>query len=365
MTALLVVVAISQTAALADKDHLETSLANEPMVIMDAGEQAGIQVGAISLNDVPAETLSRVVQNVPATKDLIVSSDSEGLLENVARVREEKGGSGLTRLVPVTVSRVARHLVNSAKADRIGLIIAVINTAYDSYVWMHAYQYSEGVRIAQTIFTTLLSITFSIDKDLWARTARKIQGRIIRLFDAAAADPVTMASAARTGAGLATSFAANFALGLSIQAGRLAILSYDKMTDIPMLVASAGGVLALTAALTFSNFGWTEFAADVDPKQNPFTKWIVRRLTEVRSFIMGNLAPSGKLLQPEVFGMGPWVALAANGAVGLAAFFGSDRLVKWSEYGTSLRFLRRPVAEFSDGSSRVFGRDMCGALFAP
>jgi hypothetical protein len=185
------------------------------------------------------------------------------------------------------------------------------------------------------------------------------------LFDpAAAGGPVTIASAARTGAGLATSFAANFALGLSIQAGRLAILSYDKMTDIPMLVASAGGVLALTAALTFSNFGWTEFAADVDPKQNPFTKWMVRRLTEVRSFVMGNLAPSGKLLQPEVFGMGPWVALAANGVVGLAAFFGSDRLVKWSEYGTSLRFLRRPVAEFSDGSSRAFGRDMCGALFA-
>ncbi|MNT75936.1 hypothetical protein D3C72_2148820 [compost metagenome] len=58
---------------------------------------------------------------------------------------------------------------------------------------------------------------------------------------------------------------------------------------------------------------------------------MVRRFAEMRSIMMGHLAPSGKLLQHDTYGNAPWIALAVNGTIGLLAFLNGTKMAEWTD----------------------------------
>lgn len=319
-----------------------------------SGQEAGGQLmsGAIHLPQMSVQSIADLTEKVPTDRDLVVSFDNPEIADAVIKSRENS--NGLTRLIPFGSKLSAKfrlaqdHLIESAANDKIGLMVVAINTAYDSYLWMHAYQYSEGVRAAQAIYTTMIAVAFSIDKDLWAKTARKIQGKILNLYDPTVMNGDEIMSL-RTR--LATSFAANYLLGMVVQSGRLAILSFDKVMDAPTLLSAFGSSVALGTALTVANFGWSEFGANIDQKKGPFAKWVVRRFAELRSITIGQLAPSGKLLQPEVYGASPWIVLGVTGLAGVTAFINSHRIARWLETSKYTHWSRRVHRSMQDAFS--------------
>jgi hypothetical protein len=292
-----------------------------------------INVGKLETD---AGHIQSVLEQIPADKDLLVSTDSE---EVATQILQKSGRSGLTRLIPLgrlkdRLVTFKNHTIQSVKKDKIGFVIVAFNTMYDSFIWIHATQYSPQERAAQVIFGTLTSIAFSLDKDAWARCAGYVKNRLFKVLDLAGDSKA---------ADLMGRFTANLAISLGIQGARLGILSMDKVIDLPTLAGAAGNTFLLGLGLTFGNFAWTEFSRMVDDSTHPATKFLVRRFAEVRSIIMGHLSPSSKLLQTNVYGYAPWVALAIHGTVGLAVFFNDKVISNWSEGKFGALFTRKKV----------------------
>jgi hypothetical protein len=283
------------------------------------------------------EQLAAALDALDDNRDLLISTDSEDVAGMViAKESKTKTRKGLTRLLPVgalgqnfnnskTVKRIIdykNHLVTSVKNDKIGLVIVLINTAYDSFVWIHATEHSPEVRAAQIIFTTLNAIVFSLDKDSWARTSGRIRNKMFKALD------LTRNS---MWVNIAGRFTSNLLLGLSIQTMRVGILAFDKVVTMPEVMHLAGGAVLLSVGFTFSSFAWSEFSKDINRNTHPAAKFMVRRFSEIRSVIMGHLAPSGKLLQYDTYGNAPWIALAVSGTIGLVTFLNGDKMSEWAE----------------------------------
>lgn len=300
-----------------------------------------VQVGTMGLESVSGEDIDSLLKAVPQDKDILLSTDSLVVADKLTQQTDEKR-SGLLRLVPLgplvdhlkdssasvvkKVSGFSKHIVKSAKEDRFGLIIVTFNTAFDSYIWIHATQFSPEVRAAQILFTTMMAVVFSIDKDMWTHWARKIQNKILNLYSLTGLDPAHSVLTQ-----ISTSYLANLTLGLGIQAVRLAILSYDHVINLPFVLSSTASALVISFAYTFATFSWAEFNADIDGTKYPFAKAVARRFSEVRSLSLGHFAPSGKILQTDQYGFTPWITLGVSGAAGLMAFLNTKTLIEWLE----------------------------------
>lgn len=282
---------------------------------------------------VTAEDLETAVKTETGNKDLIVSTDSLLVAGQIANLTRAENKGRLTRVIPVgqlvdqltqaktSVTDKAKnawtHLKEAAKNDKIGLIIVVFSTAYDSYVWLHATQYSTEVAVAQTIYSVLLALTFSVDKDLWSRLAWKVQGKFLRLFDSGVdslADKTPEVSRTKE---MATTFASYVTLSFGFQLVRMSICAYDHMITVPYLLSSTGTALALSALFTFSSFGFSDFLAKIDQTRYPFAKTVFRRFQEIRTVLIVNIAPSGKVISPAVYGFAPHIVLFSTGLLGM------------------------------------------------
>ncbi|MEN0060259.1 MAG: hypothetical protein AAGB31_15580 [Bdellovibrio sp.] len=287
--------------------------------------------------EVSASQVGEIVAAIPAEKSVLISTDSEAVVSETFN-NKALNQAKITKVQFIPLGDLDKkiknetffnklktyksNIVRSAKEDRIGLVILSINTAYDSYIWLHATEYSPEVRAAQIIFTTALSVAFSIDKDAWARTAGHIKDRIYKAFNIAT-DSFWMDLTGR--------FASNLALGLAVQSLRVSILAVDKVVALPDLIGLAGSSVLLSLGFTFSGFGWTEFANKINSTTHPRAKFIARRMSEIRSLLMGHLAPSGKLLQADTYGYAPWIALSVHGIIGVVTFWKGGPIMDWLE----------------------------------
>ena len=294
---------------------------------------------SVDANDIDAA----LERELPPNKDLLVSTDSELVASKVAASQSEKPNR-LARLIPIgrlagqlnqrianignTAHGAYTHLRDAVRNDKVGFVIVTINTTYDSYVWLHATQYSTEVAVAQSIYSVILAIAFSLDKDLWSRLAWKIQGRIIRLFDAHTNVPPGELPVMSRTMQMSTAFAAHLTLSLGLQVGRLAICSYDHAITVPYLVSSTAITFAIAALGTFSGFAFSDFLARIDQEKYPFAKTVFRRFQEARGLLLANVAASGKLLQPSIYGMTPYASLVISGLVGLVFYANQNRIVE-------------------------------------
>ncbi|MFN7904167.1 MAG: hypothetical protein ACK5P5_03195 [Pseudobdellovibrionaceae bacterium] len=306
---------------------------------------SAVQITQTALQTTVGELEATLDQNLPH-RDLLVSTDSEVIADQVAAT-QAKRPSRVTRLIPIgqltdhlnqrlrntqnAIQGAYQHLQQAARNDKIGLIIVTINTVYDSFVWMHATQYSTEVAVAQSLFSVIIAMAFSVDKDLWSRMAWKVQNRMIRLFDSGAGAVGADTPAMSRTMEMATAFAAHMTLSTGIQAIRLGICSYDQAMTLPYVVSSVAIALAVAALNTFSSFAFADFLARIDQDRYPFAKSVFRRFQEVRSIILGNLAASGKVLQPSVFGFTAHITLLVTGILGIVFYANRSQIVDWVE----------------------------------
>lgn len=325
-----------------EENRTDSAMEHFPAIQNTEGATA-VQVTQKQIS-VDAQNLDAAIEReLPADKDLLISTDSELVATKIAASQETKPNR-LARLIPVgrlagnltqrisnagsTAQAAYSHLRDSVRNDKVGFVIVTINTAYDSYVWLHATQYSTEVAVAQSIYSVIMAIAFSLDKDLWSRLAWKIQGKIIRLFDSgpqALAGELPVMSRTME---MTTAFAAHLTLGLTFQAGRLAICAYDHVITVPYLVSSVAVSFAIATLGTFSGFAFSDFLARIDQTKYPFAKAVFRRFQEGRAILLGNIAASGKLMQPSIYGLTPYLSLVISGLVGLVFYANQGRIVE-------------------------------------
>jgi len=141
---------------------------------------------------------------------------------------------------------------------------------------------------------------------------------------------------------------ANFLMWMPVQYGRIGFLNIGSLH--PMSTAAVvGATAALAAASTIRDAAWTIFSLNVDEDALPFSKKVVRRISDVRSFVMGLIAPSNRLLRPDQFGFLPWISMVVTGSIGAYVLLNSKRFVNWLENSPRLDGLRSVMTKWSDG----------------
>ncbi|MFZ4403055.1 MAG: hypothetical protein ACOYOK_03045 [Pseudobdellovibrionaceae bacterium] len=338
-----------------------------------------VQIGETGKPDATMDDLSNLLQLIPDNKDILVSTDSAEVLQLIAEKSPTR--RGLSRIIPfgslvknAKQSKLIKPLinyknkiVNGAKNDRIGLIILTVNTTYDSFVWLHVSEspYSESARIAAVIYSALINISFGLDKDLWSKSARHIEKKILKLFDSAKQNPEDILelksdteeknlNTISRKKKLMVNFAANTAMMLGLQAGRFAILGFDQSLAVAFGPENLAKIIGLSIAVTFSSWGWGELSADIDGQKYPFAKATVRRWYEIRNLLMGHIASSGKLIQPSIYGVSPWFAVATNGIIGLSAFLRSEKIINWLENSPRLEWTRGQFYKFKNSDLTIW-----------
>ena len=315
------------------------SFAQNEMLVLENKSSGSdrIQVGILNQGEVSESEFDKALAQIPEDKDLLVSTDSPNVAKKIyARIKAK--GSGLRQLLPLgALKERPAQLVKAAKANKIGLTIVTITTAYDSYLWAHATEYSSEVRAAQIIFSTLMAITFSIDTNTWARVSRGLNGKILNIFSSAKLNKIKNSKYFQFG----TLFGANMAMSMSIQGARLSILSYDHTVDLRYVVTMMGTATAVAGVATVAGIGWGEFSADIDAAKNPYAKFMVRRFNEAKSLFNARFASSSQVLQPGVYGYQPWVILTVGGAAGMIA------MIKGKGITENLENFGKNIVEFS------------------
>lgn len=349
---------------------------------------SAVQVQQISHTNVRISDLGEQIERLP-NHDLIVSTDSEAIVNQVIPAAQ-KQSSRLTKLIPIgrlvekiqgriagaknTSSNAYQHLVQSAKDDKVGLYIVIINTAYDSFIWLHATQYSTEVAVVQSLYSVFLAVAFSVDKDLWSRLAWKIQGKLIRLFDFGAGTVGENLPAMTRTQEFATAFLSHLTLSFGIQSVRFSICAFDQVISTPMLLGSAGIALAIASLNTFSSFAFSDFLASIDARKYPFAKTVFRRFQDIRTLIIGQIASSAKVTQPEIYGLAPHLALLATGAVGTVFYNYRQKITEWVEKIPQVASLPQVVQttksffhQHMNKVSHLFGRGIlrCENLLMP
>lgn len=342
---------LSQALGQSSRNILEEKIQTAQVRAFES--QGNVQAAASTVYDIPLDQIAEYMMRFPEGKDVLLSTDSLELAEKVS----SQSRMGSTTILPVGrladrlgfkrisdgIAQFSSHIKSSAQSDRMGVIIMAINTVYDSYIWIHATQYSVEARSAQVIFTTLMALTFSLDKDLWARTSGRIRNKVLNIFQ-------IDQSAITARNALVATFGANLMLSLAVQSGRISLLAIDHAVTTSFLLSSATAAAMVSFAMTFAHFSWSELLAEIDIKKHPYAKTMMRRFSEARSLVMGNLAPSGKILNPDVYGYSPIISLGVTGLAGLVALMNAPKIINWVENSSRMTWFRNAT----DSTSKKF-----------
>jgi hypothetical protein len=341
-------------SSMAFADKLEDRLKNATIHYVSDARETGTQVSTTRVDGLNPDEIGEFVSRFPESKDIMVSTDSTAVAETLSgHSQNAKRNFALVPLGELAeklkfkrlrekVNGYATHIVDSARADKIGLFIVTVNTMYDSFIWMHATQYSMEARAAQMIYSVVMGVAFGIDKDSWARVSGKIRGKIMNLFKL---DPESKSvNAAKS---LLPTFVANFALATAVQSGRISLMGIDHVLATSFIVSSAVSVFVVSFAYTFANFSWSEMAKEIDIAKHPYAKTFARRLSEARALMLGHLAPSSKVLSPDQHGYSSLVVLGVTGVAGLLALINAPRIVKWIEFHPTMKWFRNLTVKVS------------------
>lgn len=292
-----------------------------------AGEDVQILTSYV---DVSIHDLPKVFESIPKdSKKSILFSYPEASVEPIMQENPESFlRAKKTLFMPLAAKKLLKdsllHVKNSISQDRMGLFFVTVNTAYDSFLWIHADSLSIEQRSAMVLFNVVLAASFGLDKDLWAKTTQPLENRIQTFLE-------KLSTGHQRGKLVAASFLSNLTFSIAIQTARVAILSYPDLVTAFSSTHFWGTSLVMGSLLTLSSFGWSEQLADVDQARNPMAKYFLRRFMELRTITMGQMAPSSKLLQPDVYGIAPIATTLIHGSIGIWMMLKSSKIVEWIE----------------------------------
>jgi hypothetical protein len=280
-----------------------------------------------------AEVLQQIEDKVKSSnQNILISSDSVEVLERATLV-QNKRRSGVMAFMPMDPSsknegfgafkdalkKYPVKLLASAKSDKIGLIIVTFNAFQDSFIWIHAANYSHFQQTGNVMFTVLTSIVFGINKDAWSQATRPFQGFFKRvLFDGQDVSQSVPKD-------LAVRFLSNLALTTIISSARLPFVSFDSLVNTSLWMNQWTLPMLISVASTVSAFAWSENLASIDQAEHPISKFVFRRGQEIRALIIGSMAASAMLFSSS-YGATPWLVLGTSGALGLTVFLNSKKI---------------------------------------
>lgn len=330
----------------------------------------------------PAQ-LNEFLQNKETmNSDVLLSTDNVESFTAVATAiqQHEKTSDRKFRFIPIGKLASAKekmaagwanyteNVANTIKYDKLGLSIVTITTAYDSFIWIHAASLDVYQKSAMVMLNIVFAAAFALDRDMWTKMTVPLRHKIIDGIDkisgkaAAALNPNEAARRV-----IASQFLANLTFSVGFQFLRQSIISAHDITATLSTMHFWSMSLQVAAITTLASFAWGELLAAANADKNPVAKNALKRLADVRNIVMSQLASMGMVLQPNVYGYSPIVAIVVSGSIGLLALVKSNKVIAWLEQNKLANVLfskQRNFENLINEASNIGGGGLsCGQLF--
>lgn len=300
-----------------------------------AGSAADVdfKVQTLDAQEVEAELNKALAQK---SDSIIVSSDDDVVLERAVEA-SKAGPPGRTFLLPFgkairktaqiagganeLLRKSGHYLVDTAKHDKIGFALATFTLSNEIVRWVHVTTASNFVISSNIVYTILWSAIF-LNKDTWSRTTRPIQRTYRRLLGLSEVIPD-----APNAQDTALKFLSGLSLSLALNGGRAALVGIDQLAQHTFSLVNLSMPFVMGAVMTAAGFSWSELMGSIDEGDHPRAKTIMRYVMNSRSCLVGYFAASAMLMNPESYGLMPWLAVTLSGATGLVLYSNVKKLV--------------------------------------
>lgn len=343
----------------ADINGLNRASIDVPTLVIDIGHVApGVQ---FSYSEIPLDTTTQLTEFLQKKQtlnsDVLLSTDSAEAYSAVAQAIQSESDKSdrLFRFIPIgrlasareTMARgwagYKKNAAETLKYDKLGLSVMTITTAYDSFIWIHSASLDVHQKSAMVMLNVVFMSIFALDRDMWTKMTVPLRHKIM-----GALDKFSRKGSFGAKGILASQYLANLTYATGFLLLRQSIIS---MHDLSAAVTSSSfwiHSLQIAGISTLANFAWSELAATINAEQNPIAKNSLKRITDVRNLVMSQMASMGMVLQPDVYGITPIVAIVTSGSIGLFALMRSNQIVTWLEHNRSTQRLFRQQRQFED-----------------
>ena len=318
--------------------HVETTSLTVGEAVADIQARADHESGAVLLSSDSEELITGAIQQNRLKQNIIVMPGGELVQHQEPRV------TGLLKTYP-------SQLFDAVKKDKIGLMVVTFTTAYDSFIWIHSSQFSTFTATSNVMFTVMMSVVFSLNKDAWAQSTRPIQ----RFFKKILVGNKSLAE--KSWGDIGVRFLASTTLASAISLARVPLISFDHLIEACLQLNTWTYPVLLGLISSVASFSWSENIASIDAETQPRAKFIFRRIQEARSLLLGTLASTAMLFSPQSYGATPWISLGASGGLGLIIYLNSKKITSW------LETLPLPIKASMQGKSHPSGFPRCQAIW--
>lgn len=139
---------------------------------------------------------------------------------------------------------------------------------------------------------------------------------------------------------IAVRFLGNLTLATIVTAGRIPLMSIDHIINKGIELHYLTMPLLMSFVTTSAIFTWSEHLAMIDEEATPLTKFIFRRINEVRYIVIATFAATAALLNPSQHGVTFWITIAGVGLAGATIYFKASVISEWLEKQAWLKPLK-------------------------
>jgi len=338
-------IAVAVTILFTLSSHASDS--SGPIQIGVVPEKPMVEVNIDLVDPSSPEQMAQTVLAVAESKakqphtTVVVSTDQEQIIRGVLQSADKfqdnvilaplaKDEAKQKTKFSTLVKNYAQKSLQSIQQDKIGFVIVTYTTAADTLVWLHSAHLSQFERTGNVAYTIALALTFGLNKDTWSKTTRPIQDffrKILKPENNSRTNPKDLASR----------FLGNFSLSMLTAFGRVPFLAMDQIIDgsATMHILTMPALMSLVSTLAL--FTWSENLSEINQLENPTAKFVFRRVSEMRTFILGTFATTAALLSPHEYGYTPWMTLGAIGITGAIVYFNGESLTTWIDSRPTLQ----------------------------
>lgn len=306
--------------------------------------------------DEAQELLARSDSNQRQTT--IISSDSFQFLDQVRQNPSIRNGRNFVVLNDA-ISRFTKapvdYIKKSYRDDRIGFAIAIYTTAVETVMWVHVAPMSTLAISANIAFTIGTAIYFRLNKDKWTEVTDQMKTPLRKFFGDVENNSVRNR--------MFYDFLANLGLSSALAFARVPLMSMSQILDEGITLGMLKMPLLMSIVGTASLFTWSEHHGSIDKKTYPISKFVFRRIGELRTVLLVTFASTAALLNPATFGVMPWVTLTVVGAGGMLTYLKADQINEWIERSPIFRKLESIVRMNSDHAMPSAAGLSCRMLF--
>ncbi len=338
------------------------------ILIQNPQGTAPLTMSATIIEGAEPQNVQDIIDNAATQKsDILVSSNSIDVLKSTLDKQNTKNKFRKIRVMPFekiqtayestknSVSEYSNKLFQSNKNDKIGLIIITIMTSTNSLIWIHSDTYGIHQKSAMVLMNLVMAVAFGLDKDFWGKLSKPVETRIINIIEKYGLVLPNHGEKFKT---LSSQFIGYFAVAAGCQLMRSSLISIDQLSTAVMQSHFWAQTLGIAAASAFTYFSWTEFANRIDEKTQSQALNIVRRLADIRILLLGHLAASAKLMQPEVYGSTPWIALAVHGAIGIGVLLNADAITNYISTHKAFKNIEKTQMKIEFFMANIFGANL-------